>query len=577
MDDIDRAPAGREANGAGRLLAAGVMLLAALLFFARLGARALWASEFRWAEISREMRMTGNYFWPTINGRLYYDKPLLSYWMVLGTAHLTGSLNEAAVRIPCAIAGLSAVGLLILLVRRLYGEWRSAALAGFVLATSMSFVFFSRNASADVETITGELGALLLFISYRDRPDGSWVIPLWLIMAITSLTKGLLGFVLPLAVIGAYSCLAEGWHQLYDGVSIGSLAQRLQWLIARNRWLFNRWSIPAIALAGAVYAIPFGISLVKMRSSAGFYMVYRENVLRFFEPFDHKGPIYLYVYIIFELMAPWSVLLPAALAQAHRRQDRPATDRFALVYFWATFVFFTLSGSRRSYYILPILPAGAILVARLLLQQSEEISAAARWLLKLGYVALAIVLAAGALLLLPTWMRPGYWRFYPPTPDRAVFTLFWMVCVAALLYLRGNFRPRAIAPAMATIAYLSMTYLYVFAMPTTDQYRGEKAFGEQIRRQLPGEMADVAFFGTEGPVFYMDPPKPVPQYDDPAALSKAIAAGKIRWVVGRRRDVEPLGLPAETVATEATFPWENARDSRNKQILLRIAADAGHH
>src|SRR5208282_2966300 len=141
-----------------RLAGWGVLALTAILYFTRLGARALWASEFRWAEISREMRMTGNYFWPTIHGRLYYDKPLLSYWMVLGAAHLTGSLNEAAVRIPCAIAGLSAVGLLILLVRRLYGEWRTAALAGFILATSMSFVFFSRNASADVETITGELG-----------------------------------------------------------------------------------------------------------------------------------------------------------------------------------------------------------------------------------------------------------------------------------------------------------------------------------------------------------------------------------------------------------------------------------
>ena len=50
--------------------------LAAIIFFARLGARALWASEFRWAEIAREMQLTSNYFWPTINGRPYYDKPL---------------------------------------------------------------------------------------------------------------------------------------------------------------------------------------------------------------------------------------------------------------------------------------------------------------------------------------------------------------------------------------------------------------------------------------------------------------------------------------------------------------------
>src|SRR5271154_3754924 len=119
-----------------RLRAGFVLILAAVLFLTRLGARALWSSEFRWAEIAREMHVTGNYFWPTIDGRLYYDKPLPSYWLVLLAAHLTGSLNEAAARIPCAIAGLLAVGLLMLLARRLY-DWRTAAMAGLILATCM--------------------------------------------------------------------------------------------------------------------------------------------------------------------------------------------------------------------------------------------------------------------------------------------------------------------------------------------------------------------------------------------------------------------------------------------------------
>ncbi len=563
-----------------KLLAAGVLILAAALFFTRLGARALWSSEFRWAEIAREMRLTGNYFWPTIDGRLYYDKPLLSYWMVLGAAQLTGSVNEAAARIPCAIAGLVAVGLLILLARRLY-DWRVAPLAGFVLATCMSFVFFSRHASADVDTITGELAALLIFVSCRDRPDRWWIVPLWLVMAITSLTKGLLGFVLPLTVIGTYSCLSGGWHQFYDGVSIGSATQRFRWLVERNRWLFNWKSIPAIALAAAVYAAPFEMSSARMRSGAGFYMVYRENVVRFFHPFDHRGPVYLYVYVIFALMAPWSAILPAALAQAHRRSPTQcaASDRFALVYFWATFAFFTLSGSRRSYYILPILPAGAILVARLLVTRSEEISAFARWLLRLGYFALLAIVLAGAVLLLPASIRPAAWRAYPPTPDRMVFGLFWIVSIATALYTLRSFRPAAIAVSIGTIAYLSMTYLYVFAMPAVERYRGEKSFGETIRRDLHGDMGDLAFFRTLGPLFYIDPPRPIPMYDDPAALRDAIAHDVVRWIVARRRDVDMLGVPATIVASEASFSWEEDREVRNKQVLLRVAprADASRH
>ena len=210
-----------------RLRAGLVLVLAAILFFARLGARALWSSEFRWAEIAREMLVTHNYFWPTINGHVYYDKPLGSYWLVIFSTPFTGGLNEAATRLPCAIAGLLAVALLMLLVRRLY-DARTAILSGVILATSFSFVFFSRHASADVETITGELAALLLFNHNEERGGGMWVVGLWLIMAATSLTKGLLGFALPLLVIGAYSCLRDGWSQFFQEILHGSIADRMR-------------------------------------------------------------------------------------------------------------------------------------------------------------------------------------------------------------------------------------------------------------------------------------------------------------------------------------------------------------
>src|ERR1700692_3997477 len=132
------------------------LCLAAILFFARLGARALWASEFRWAEIAREMQLTSNYFWPTINGHPYYDKPLGTYWLVIASTWVTGGMNEAAARLPCAIAGMLAVTFLISIGRRLY-DLKPGGVAACILATSFSFVFFSRHASADVETITGEL------------------------------------------------------------------------------------------------------------------------------------------------------------------------------------------------------------------------------------------------------------------------------------------------------------------------------------------------------------------------------------------------------------------------------------
>src|SRR5208337_289841 len=86
---------------------AAVVAAAAVLFLARLGARALWASEGRWAEIVREMLLSSNYFWPTINGKLYYDKPLLSYWFIVAATPLTGGISETAARLPSALFGLA--------------------------------------------------------------------------------------------------------------------------------------------------------------------------------------------------------------------------------------------------------------------------------------------------------------------------------------------------------------------------------------------------------------------------------------------------------------------------------------
>ncbi len=557
-----------------RLRAGCVLILAAILFFARLGARALWSSEFRWAEIAREMLVTHNYFWPTINGHVYYDKPLGSYWLVILSTPFTGGLNEAATRLPCAIAGLLAVALLMLLVRRLY-DARTAILAGAILATSFSFVFFSRHASADVETLTGELAALLLFNHNEERGGGIWVVGLWLIMAATSLTKGLLGFALPLLVIGVYSCLRDGWSQFFQEIFNGSIPDRIRKLIECNRWFFNWYTVAGVAVGGLVYYLPFEISARMMGTQKGLAMVYRENVVRFFHPFDHRGPIYLYVYVIFGLMAPWSALLPAALVETHtlRRADaEPArSDRFALVYFWATFIFFTLSGSRRSYYILPILPAAAILVARTLVYPSELRSIFARRLLIIGYALVAFLALAGILLLIPAWaILPSPYDALPDLPAKPAFIVFWIVSVAAVIYAIRKFSPHRVAISIGAIAYLVMAYIYIFAMPAAEAYRGEKPFGYKVLNKIGGSTDHLVLFKTEGPLFYLNPPKPLPEFDKKQDLQDAIAKGDAKWMIVRRRDMPKLDTPATIELSEASYPWETDYNFRNKVALVRL-------
>jgi 4-amino-4-deoxy-L-arabinose transferase-like glycosyltransferase len=562
-------------------LAAGIVIaLAGLLFFTRLGAPSLWRSEFLWAEIAREMRLTHDYFWPAIMGRVYYDKPLVSYWLILAATWMTGRLDEAACRTPSALAGLMSIGLIMLLARRLY-DWRTGVLSGFILATSFSFVAWSRTASTDAATIAGELGALLLFIRHEERADGWWTVGLWLIMAATSLIKGLLGFVLPIMIIGLFCVGAEGWRELVERLLHGPVGGRIRWVIARNRWLFNRKSLVAIPVGLAFYCWPFLVSGETAGSNQGLRMVWRENVVRFFHPFDHRNPVYLYGGAIFMLMAPWSMLLPAALVQAHqdrRRNLEPMrSDRFILIFFWATFVFFTASGSRRGYYLLPILPAAAVLVARLLLRR-DELSITVRRLFNFGFRTIAAVALGAVALLFPLHaLLPWPWSAYLPVPARGVLALFLAGTIAVLAYTWINFTRERIIAALCVIGYLSIFYTYVFLIPASNAWHDEPAFAQRVMARLGASNTHLGLFqpfGVLGPLFYMDPPRPLPAFNEVSQLQAAVADGPIRWILVRRKDI-PAGIGGTIVDGQQSFPFEGPDEQRHEVVLMRVGPDPG--
>jgi 4-amino-4-deoxy-L-arabinose transferase-like glycosyltransferase len=534
-----------------------VLAIAALLFFGRLGERALWSMELRWSEIPREMALNGDYFQPTINGHLYYDKPLGSYWLVLAASRLTGTLDEATARLPSAVAGWLGVVLIIDLGRRLFDR-RTGVLAGLVLATSFGYIGFARTASADAETVVGTLAALALFMRNEDRLGGSWVDGLWAIMAVTSLTKGLLGFVLPLVV-------------LFADAALGGVAP----LRDRLRWLLDRRSIVAAGLAVAIYITPFALS--GSGAGQGLFMVFRENVRRFFDPVNHRGPAYLYLYVILGLFAPWSLLLPAVVARVTSiwRAGLPRGDRFAIAYFAATFLFFTLAGSRRSYYLLPVLPAAALLVARLLTTASSGQSVMTRRLVTLGLLlATVVLLLAGVVLLPAARLLPERWNSLPSLPAPFAFALGWVCCLALAAWAWRRLQASRVAVVFGTIAVLSMGYLHLVALPAVEAYRGDKAFAERVRYRIGGDLTGLALYQTRQPVFYLASPRPIREFDSPDMLRNAAGSHAIRWVIGRARDLSAIGPGRAVIDCEPTYAWEDATARGNKLQLVRLECAA---
>lgn len=320
-----------------------LLILGSSLLFINLGNRPLNGSEGRWGEIAREMMITRNWINPKINAIPYRDKPVGSYWLIV-LASLPGhKVTEGTTRFPTAAATLLSIFLLYLITRRFWNP-ETAFLITLIFMTTYPLLHWSRTANADTLTVAGMLASLYFFVKERHGAEkGTWLYPFFVAAGLTSLTKGLLGFVLPSLGVFPY------------------LIFKKRTAILKKKFIFH--FICSFLFAVILFLIPFFLDFQMTHSDASLYLVFKENIIRFFHPFDHKKPFFFYFYYIFVTLSPWSLMLPFlvwSLKKSGFKKDE-GTFFFAL-WFICIFIFFTLSGSKRGYYILPIVaPFSALL------------------------------------------------------------------------------------------------------------------------------------------------------------------------------------------------------------------------
>ncbi|MBI4791197.1 MAG: glycosyltransferase family 39 protein [Deltaproteobacteria bacterium] len=313
-----------------------------VLSFWSLGYRGLWAAEGRWAEVTRQMLLSGDFFHPNINGQPYFDKPLLTYWLVAVTSFFTGALDEWAVRIPSALALAVTLGTTVWLGRRLWSR-QVVLTAGWFLLSTYSVLFWSRTGMADIENMAAIMLAVAWYWTWRDRPCFKSFLVFYLIAFIGAQLKGLTALVVPIAAI------------------IPDVLTEKRW-----RGYLKPSHFVAAALASLVYFGPFLYASMTRPDyqSSGLALVFQENIQRYFDPIDHVEPFYIYFYELPILLLPWVPLFAGALLMTWPRWKQLAANTRWLVYATAMiFLFFSASGSRRSYYILPILPFCALWMA----------------------------------------------------------------------------------------------------------------------------------------------------------------------------------------------------------------------
>ncbi|MBI3063908.1 MAG: glycosyltransferase family 39 protein [Deltaproteobacteria bacterium] len=318
-------------------------LLGAVLYLTGLGARDFWAPvEPRYAEIARVMFAKNEWIVPTVNGDLYTDKPILFFWLVLIFSKLSGSVNEWTLRLPAALGALGAVIATYKLGKDFFGS-KIGFMAAVVLATSVRVILEARWAHVDM--LFAFLFLLSMLFAARAilvKENRNAMIAAYVFMALATLTKGLIGVVLPALILLTFVAVRRDWR-----------------LLAEAR-------------------LPLGIPLFLLVAAPWFFLVnqatggkwlgdfiYLHHVRRFTDPLGHREPFYYYFTTLPVDLLPWTVFaLPALFAYKPSKKlfAEPASLFFTL-WFFVVFVFFSLSDSKRDLYLLPLLPVAALFVA----------------------------------------------------------------------------------------------------------------------------------------------------------------------------------------------------------------------
>lgn len=319
-----------------------LFIAAIILLFAFLGSREIWTQEHRWADIVYGMFYRHDFLHPYLGEANYYDKPLLSYWLISAITALTGNFSTWALRLPSALSGLLAIWAIYRIGTHCKDK-QFGLLSGWMLLTTFYFVFWARTSSADMLNMAGALFAVSWYLDSKENPGFINYSIFFLILALTSLCKGLVGAVVPIIAILPDLILHKEWKK-------------------HLRLSFILGMIPG----AIVYYLPFWASAHFSQNyhQSGLYLVYRENVLRYFQPFDHKGPIYTYFIFLPVYLLAWTVFFIPALFEIKSRWKNLAINSKWMI--WTVlliFLFFTFSGSRRNYYVLPLVPFAILMTA----------------------------------------------------------------------------------------------------------------------------------------------------------------------------------------------------------------------
>ena len=518
-----------------------LLLLAAFcgfLFFYGLGAFGLvGADEPRYAQIAREMLDRSDWITPTLQGKPWLEKPVLYYWQAMVSFRAAG-VSDRAARLPGAFDAAMLIAAVYFFLRRFRpGSELDGAL---ITASCAGVVGFAHAAATDMPLAACFAIALLGWYAWYERRRNIYLAAFYIFVALGTLAKGPVAPALSAVIIFLFVAIRRDWRA-----------------IPRTLW------IPGIVLYLAAM-LPWYIA-VQLRNPEFFRVfILEHNLARFSQNlYHHRQPFWFYLPVFLLAMMPWTLALILAIAERVRliwsegkeafSNPEDSWPLFLLIWMLVPILFFSASQSKLPGYILPAVPAGALLVAEYLAARrgKEEEKFSPLFAAAHGVLCGLLVFAALSAAFLAThrhllWGTGTY-------VDAAVAAVF-VLGITAVLLSRAGLRLLSRATMFAVV--VSVGAIIRLAAPTIDATQSARPIFGAIRA-LPGEPVPIALYRLSrvqeyGLEFYLNrPAQPYESGNVPAAAHVVVAAqgtqSQVEQLVSGRRVKYLKSIPEQKV------------------------------
>jgi 4-amino-4-deoxy-L-arabinose transferase-like glycosyltransferase len=317
-----------------------------LFFYGRGSFGLVGADEPRYAQVAREMLERHDWITPTLQGKPWLEKPVLYYWQAMASFSLFG-VTDSAARLPAAIDAALMIAVIYLFLRRFRpGSEEDGAL---ITAGSAAMIGFARAAATDMPLAATFTIALLAWYAWHESHKRVCLAMFYVFVALGMLAKGPVAPALVAVIILIFAAAKRDFR-----------------IAIRTLW------IPGILLFLLV-ALPWYIA-VQMRNPQFFRIFILEHNLARFSTnvYHHPQPFWFYIPVLLLSLMPWTLWLILALVERGRllwsegrnalSNPDDAWQMFLLIWLLVPVIFFSASQSKLPGYILPAIPAGALLV-----------------------------------------------------------------------------------------------------------------------------------------------------------------------------------------------------------------------